>query len=77
MIELKFRTDLYAIGAVQAAAAAFAAYASIERESKEGFEVLRLTAREGEDEAVLSGELANYVLGATVDGVQSESEVAT
>jgi hypothetical protein len=69
MTELHFHTGLYAVAAVDVAIGAFASFADIERESREGVEIVRVTARGDEDEASLAGELANYVLGATVDGV--------
>lgn len=72
MTELQFRKDLYAAPAVAVAIDAFSAFADIEHESGDEFEIVRLTAKEGEDEVALAGELANYVLGATVDGVASE-----
>ena len=46
---------------------AFADHAAIERiESEEAF-VLRVRAPEGVDERLLSDELDNYVLGATIE----------
>ena len=72
MTELSFRRDLYSVDAVTVAVAAFSAWAEIERESGGDTEILRLTAKEGQDEAELAGELANYVLGATVDGLKPE-----
>lgn len=76
MTELQFRKDLYAATAVAVAIDAFSPFADIERETRDDVEIVRLTAKPGEDEDVLAGELANYVLGATVDGVASE-EVAS
>lgn len=73
MTELQFRTDLYTATAVQVAVDAFSPYADIARESRDDVEVVRIEAKEGEDESVIAGELANYVLGATVDGVESEA----
>lgn len=72
MTELQFRKDLYASPAVAVAIEAFSSFADIERETRGDVEIVRLTAKEGEDEVALAGELANYVLGATVDGVASE-----
>ncbi len=72
MTELHFHTSLYAVAAVDVAIGAFAPFAHIERETREDVEIVRLTAKGEEDEASLAGELANYVLGATVDGVPSD-----
>jgi hypothetical protein len=72
MTELQFRKDLYDAPAVAVAIDAFSPFADIERETRDDVEIVRLTAKEGEDEVALAGELANYVLGATVDGVASE-----
>lgn len=72
MTELQFQTSLYAVAAVDVAVGVFAPFADIERESAEGVEIVRLTAKGDEDEVSLAGELANYVLGATVDGVVAD-----
>jgi hypothetical protein len=67
VIELSFRRDLYSGAAVEEALRAFAEHAAIERiESEEAF-VLRVRAPEGVDERLLSDELDNYVLGATIE----------
>jgi len=72
MTELQFRKDLYSRSAVAVAIDAFKPYADIEHEVFDEVEVVRITAKEGEDEVSLAGELANYALGATVDGVVFE-----
>ena len=67
MTELRFRTDLYAADAIELTVAAYEAYATIERDRRDDVEILRVTAPDGVDEANLAGEIANYVLGVTVD----------
>lgn len=67
MTELRFRTDLYAAGAIDETVAAYQGFATIEREGADGVEILKVTAPGGVDEALLAGEIANYVLGVTVD----------
>ncbi len=74
MIELEFRLDLYAPAAVDVAVEAFSPFADIERENRNEVEVVRVTAKQDEDEPSIAGEIANYVLGATVDGAGTESE---
>lgn len=76
MKELSFRKDLYAAAAVAVATEVFASYADIERESRDDVEILRVSAKQGQDEEVIAGELANYVLGATVDGVGAQEVTA-
>ncbi|MBI3203847.1 MAG: hypothetical protein HYZ29_20070 [Myxococcales bacterium] len=67
MIELEFRCDLYAGGAVEAAVKVYSEHAKIARvESADAF-VLRVEAAPGVDERLLADELGNYVLGATVE----------
>ncbi len=73
MTELRFRTDLYSNDAIDVAVAAYASFATIERAQADGVEILRVAAFEGEDEKYLAGEIANYVLGATVDGEAKQS----
>jgi hypothetical protein len=67
MTELRFRTDLYAAEAIDRTVAAYESFATIERESFGEQVILRVTAPAGVDEAELAGEIANYVLGVTVD----------
>ncbi len=67
MTELRFRTDLYAVEAIEQTVAVYEAYATIEREHGEEVDILRVTAPVGVDEEILAAEIANYVLGATVD----------
>ncbi|HNS95615.1 MAG TPA: HxsD-like protein [Polyangiaceae bacterium] len=71
MTELRFRMSLYSSSALDRALEAFASLIDYERESRDEMEVIRLTARAGEDESWIAGEFANFVLGATVDGVDA------
>jgi hypothetical protein len=64
---LAFRHDLYSGFAVDAAAKAFAEFASIERVEEPDRFVLKITATGEVDEATLCGEIGNYALGATVE----------
>ena len=70
MTELQFLLSLYSPNAINQAVEAFGDYADIERQTSDGVEVVRLVAKDGEDESLIAGELANYVLGATVDAVE-------
>jgi hypothetical protein len=72
MTELQFRIDLYDPRAVSLAVDAFSAFAQLERERRDDVEVVRVTVPQGSNEADVAGELANYVLGATVDGLGDE-----
>ncbi len=67
MTELRFQTDLYAVEAIDRTVAVYESFATIERESSGDLVILRVTAPDGVDEAELAGEIANYVLGVTVD----------
>jgi hypothetical protein len=73
MTELLFRVSLYSPAAIDRALEAFAPFADFERQMRDGVEVVRLTAKPGEDEPLIAGELANYVLGATVDGADPKT----
>lgn len=76
MTELHFRIGLYDPRAIGVAVEAFSKFAQIEREQNGDIEVVRVTAPEGTNEADLSAELANYALGATVDGLGAEAAEA-
>lgn len=67
MTELRFRTDLYSVDAIEQTVAAYEPFATIERDRAGEVEILRVTAPDGVDEANLAAEMANYVLGVTVD----------
>ena len=71
MTELQFDLSLYSPVAIDLAVKAFVPFADIERRLGDGIEVVCLTAKQDEDESLLAGELANYVLGATVDAAES------
>jgi hypothetical protein len=70
MIELRFRRDLYADDAVEAAVEAFRPHATVESERRDEHVLVRVHAPDGAEASVepsLAGELANWALGATVD----------
>jgi len=73
MTELQFRLSLYAPAAIDRAIEAFRSFADCERHTRDGVEIVVLTAKEGEDESLIAGELANYVLGASVDMVDAKT----
>lgn len=75
MIELRFHKELYSAEALDRAAAAYEAFARVERADEAGYFVTRLTALPSEgDESETAAEFANYVLGATVDGRKPEGQ---
>lgn len=67
MIELEFHRDLYSGFAIDSAVKVYADFATCELERKDDCFVVRLTAKEGQDEAAVAAELANYALGATIE----------
>jgi hypothetical protein len=67
VIELEFHQDLYSGFAVDSAVKVYADFATCELERKDDRFVVRLTAKEGQDEAAVAAELANYALGATIE----------
>ncbi len=67
MIELRFREDLYAGEAVDAAVKLYAAWARFETEQTDGAWVVRLEPTGDVEGATLADELANYALGATIE----------
>jgi hypothetical protein len=73
MVELSFRLSLYSPAAIDRAVEVFADFANFERRTDNEVEVVRLTAKPGADESSIAGELANYVLGGTVDFVGSSA----
>ena len=72
MIERRFRPTFYAAAAVDAAAAVYAPYGTIEVDH--AGPAVRVTANAGIDEVALADELANYVLGATVEARGADAE---
>jgi hypothetical protein len=70
---LAFRRDLYSGFAVDEAAKAFADFCTIEREEEAERWILKLTATGDTDEELLSNELSNYALGATIERRGPES----
>jgi len=77
MIELRFRIDLYSPSAVEIAVEAFSDYVEIERQRVDDVEIVRVTAADQAEERTLAAELANYALGATVDGLTTGGGEAT
>lgn len=67
MIELTFRADLYALGALSAAASVYAKVANCEVEEGPEYHRVRLTATGRVEESRIADEFGNYALGATVD----------
>ncbi len=67
MIELRFRRDLYAGEAVDAATKVYAAFADVAREESPEAWVVRVTVAGSLDERHVADELANYALGATIE----------
>lgn len=72
MMELRLHKELYASDAIGVAIEAFAPFAQIERREESAHWVVAIAAKPGEDELQIAGELGNYALGATVDGVKRE-----
>jgi len=75
MIQLRFHHDLYPPEAVTVASETFAPYATIKRSSAQSMELIEITALDDVDEATVSGEFANYVLGVTVDSSRNRQSI--
>ena len=67
MIELRFHRELYAGEAVDAAVKVFAGLARFELVEEAEHWVVRLTEYDEERAREISGELANYALGLTIE----------
>jgi hypothetical protein len=67
VIELSLNRDLYLEEALAEAIDLYREHASIERETREHAFVLRITSTTEFGEREIADELANYVLGATID----------
>lgn len=70
MIELRFRLDVYDKDAVQQAVDVFSPHGRIQATPQEEAILVRIEGTSEQQEREVSGELGNFVLGATVDGVQ-------
>jgi hypothetical protein len=67
VIELGFPLDLYSQSAVTDALRAYESVADHALEMRDGRCVVRLTAKGDMDEQLLADELANYVLGLSIE----------
>ncbi len=67
-MELVFPIDLYSGKAVDAAVKMYEPYASFELEKTDSAYIVRLTAQGDFTDAQIADELANYALGASVEG---------
>jgi transaldolase len=67
VIELRLRLELYPVEAVREAARAYAEHAEVEVEERDALTLVRVSALAGADEQTLADELANYVLGLTIE----------
>jgi hypothetical protein len=67
VIEKSFHAELYDGAAVADATATYGDWGSFQVERTADSIVVRVTAREGIDEATLADELGNYALGLTIE----------
>lgn len=67
MIEKRFHSDLYDGKAVDAAVRVYEGFGTFELEKAPEAFVVRIRANSGIDEKHLADELANYVLGTTIE----------
>jgi hypothetical protein len=65
--ELSFSRDLYAESAVGAALEVYSGHGRLGLRRTDAAWVVELEANSGVDEVLLADELANYVLGATIE----------
>lgn len=66
MKELRLHRDLYVGSAVDAAIAAYGAYATVERADDDAYFVVRVSHDVAKRERRVAGELANHALGESV-----------
>jgi hypothetical protein len=67
MTELRFRKDLYRSEAVDRTVSVFEPHVRIERGQDGGAEILKVFGDDPQQEREIAGEIANYVLGVTVE----------
>jgi len=68
MISLQFHTEVYSAKAIEEASAAFEEVATVQTSEQKPYFKVEITSAEADsDEQELADELANYILGLTIE----------
>ena len=67
MRELRFSQSVYSGRSIDEALGHFERFGQFERDSADGYWIVRVTGRDAQRTRRLAGELANYALGLTVE----------